>query len=80
MAAEVICFAPMEGELKSVRFLRTYRMYQVDEIAGFSDAEANALIAAKVAVDATPLLVRAAAALGLKRQKATGASTTTEEN
>ncbi|MGJ0506996.1 MAG: hypothetical protein ACR652_07615 [Methylocystis sp.] len=60
--------------MKSVRFLKTYRMYQVDEIAGFSDAEANALIAAKVAVDATPLLVRAAAALGLKRQNETAAN------
>lgn len=37
--------------MKVVRFLKTYRMYQPGERAGFAEAEAKALIAQGFAVD-----------------------------
>lgn len=55
--------------MKVVRFVKTYRMYQPGERAGFAKAEADALIAQGLAVDPDVVAEQQKAAAEAERQK-----------
>lgn len=55
--------------MRLVKFIRDWPPYVSNETALFTDQEAARFIKIGVAVHATPLLDRAAAALGLKSKK-----------